>query len=1255
MIYLTFDCNIWILALDQSWTVDTELEYLDYWIDSDQITLLLPDVIKYEWQKNRTKQRNSRREKLREFFAMAEEILPSSFFRDYLSEDAQDRIIDAQITRIDMLISKAHFIPISESIRDKVLSNGIEKKAPMHKKSSVADALIIYSVMDFAEKHPNGKYYFISKDEGFYDGKEVHPDLKDDFKRLNIKAYKRIKDLVPALERNYSLSIKKEVLDRRRDRIKNAIKERIYNPEYEALFTSTENQFIDNLNTIDFILKAQKPTKEQAIYVLSLIDSDSAFEGKFYDRLKNASWFLILHTKGVFTPNEFEKWYWPPITYLEFIANEIHAGRELHLIDDILKIIRHLSKLKTTNGFIWTLIIKILSRLPNDRISTEILNFIPKWFIAETDTMMQTHEICFQLIPKFLSDNPSSDDIKKAEVILGHLFAVNIPESPLLESDTRSAVYSPTYLHFVQEALVRQGLAEKIARFCSTDFLLQLANNLRDLFMYFGSGFTVNISSSNKSFEINIQIGDKTIQIAAREASSTSQFQKRDIENYDLYNETETRTIILSLLADMGIPYHETKENALSLAIILNAIFNGSNNYFSIGSLLEKDRDTYHVESIQELLVLTLRNVLPLMADHRLQELDTILKKFTGDRFYRNPFFRRLAIYTISLRWDQLKDIFWALINLQGTELFSNHEYNSEIYALLKTNGKAFSPEERDILAKIINDGPSDLKDYDEGYLEFWQFRWYAALKYIPLFQDEYNRLAESQKMSSDDIENLGKSRLRTASVSPITLAELLNMNGREIVEYIQNFAPADKWTTSNVSGLANMVESAIITEPGKFTPDLNLYLNIPYIYVYQMINGYREAFGKKKNIDWAALLAFCKSYISNPRFYSGELKIDNSGLRITPQDVAGAIGQLLTSGLQFDETAIDATLFPLAQDILEILTRELQPVDDIKQKKSDFVTYSFNSNSGKVLRALLDYSLIKSRLTAGGNVWENKIQDLFDLALKRGIIDAYILLGYYFQHFYFLDQNWTLLRVTDLSFSNEENWEAFMGGFVMGNPPSSTELLRLLRPYYLKAISINKTVVGTFSEGLMRHIAAFYIWGFEDLSQESLITAYFEANDPEAIDKLVTFISRQDDYLSEISRDERERLEVEIIKLWKYLSIKLKDNPDPEVQKVLSKLPQLLPFARELSDELAKLITISLTASPEQSNYYYLLEDLNTLKGKGPRSIAAINIARILKVMPIKYYIAQHEGSYIIDLVRFLYENGLKSEANDICNNYSR
>jgi hypothetical protein len=58
------------------------------------------------------------------------------------------------------------------------------------------------------------------------------------------------------------------------------------------------------------------------------------------------------------------------------------------------------------------------------------------------------------------------------------------------------------------------------------------------------------------------------------------------------------------------------------------------------------------------------------------------------------------------------------------------------------------------------------------------------------------------------------------------------------------------------------------------------------------------------------------------------------------------------------------------------------------KHKGLDYPTYTLNSTSGKVIRALFDYSLIKTRVKRIVNedfLWEKDVNELFDKTLNEG------------------------------------------------------------------------------------------------------------------------------------------------------------------------------------------------------------------------------------------------------------------------------
>ncbi len=325
MIYLTFDSNIWIYSLDESWQIENILvDYLEPWIQNQEVKLLLPKIIIEEWDKNEKEQVRNRELKLKEFFGMAEEILPSAFFAEYKETSAQSKIIHDQLNRVKNLILNCEIIPDYLEVKDRIISDGIAKKAPMHKKSSVSDAMIVYSLIHFSKLNQGNHYFFISKNtEDFYQKvsggkKEIHHDLKQDFELNNIQAFTSLNELIYFLRTAHGLKVDTNINLKRKERIRNKIKEKVYNPEYDKLFESNENSYIQNLNTIEFILKETRPTKEQVILVLALIDSDISYERDFYKRLEKSSWFEILKRKGVFkTENTNIDNSWIAFTYLE--------------------------------------------------------------------------------------------------------------------------------------------------------------------------------------------------------------------------------------------------------------------------------------------------------------------------------------------------------------------------------------------------------------------------------------------------------------------------------------------------------------------------------------------------------------------------------------------------------------------------------------------------------------------------------------------------------------------------------------------------------------------------------------------------------------------------------------------------------------------------------------------------------------------------------------------------------------------------
>src|SRR5688500_2783825 len=121
MVYLVFDSNIWIYLLDESWKEENSLDYLEHWIQQQHINILVPRVIIEEWNRNRESNKERRQKVLADFFSMAEEILPSSFYINSNKPDFRNKIIEDQFSRIEDLIGRAEVVSPSSAVMQQVI------------------------------------------------------------------------------------------------------------------------------------------------------------------------------------------------------------------------------------------------------------------------------------------------------------------------------------------------------------------------------------------------------------------------------------------------------------------------------------------------------------------------------------------------------------------------------------------------------------------------------------------------------------------------------------------------------------------------------------------------------------------------------------------------------------------------------------------------------------------------------------------------------------------------------------------------------------------------------------------------------------------------------------------------------------------------------------------------------------------------------------------------------------------------------
>lgn len=1262
MIYLTLDNNIWIYLFEDAWKEQNPLDLLEHWSDEGHISFLLPEVIYHEWSIKKEEQKNSLKKKLHEFFNMANEILPSDFVRRFKTPENISQIIDKQFSRIENLLnSKTFKIVITEEVKNRIYEDGLKKLAPLHRKSSTADAVLVYSLINFAENNQNNEFFFISNNVDDFCSKEnkdeIHTDLKDDFNKNNIQFFRNINSVIKDLTKKIPITIDLDEL--KESKLKTSFKSQIINP-YVINSLITSDSYLNNIEMMDLVLKTSSPTKHQIITILSLFEENQSYRSYFFKKADSPIWFMILKEKGFFncknnpSPIPIDSGFsippWEVMDYLIKISNEFKNGQSLNLVNDLIVIILKTSRNPVDNYSTWFRLIKVLNNIPNDSIIEDVLHYIPVWLNSDFENSLQSIELCNHTFPKFLNNNPSKSDIEKASIILNHLFnlkTINIGDKISLTSQAN--------LHQLQQTFSQKSMLTKFAEFLDDSLLLDLGNKIKKLLFDYPEGIIAYFGISNE-FQAKLTFTENDLNFYIIDSKAGTELSHREFPYYENLRIDE---IILEIKEEIKNNY----PNYLSKEVIEDPVF-------KFAFLLKVDRSSFigkpsihnlgerHRKfEIYDVYALVFRNWLNEIVTNNLVRGSEILKTFHTHPKYQIPFFKRITLYIIGKHWNELNVFFWNLIGtMDELLLFSNSSYHKELFYLLREHSSKFKINELKILDNIIEKGDQIEKNNNQDNHKSWKLRWYSALKDHKHYKERYEQLSLELNYKSEDFENQGKVRIRP-SETPFSSDDLLTKPNSEILEIIISFNP-DRWKSNeSIGSLADSLGKAVSENPEQFVSGIQDYKNVPFIYAYHLLLGLEKAWKNKKFFNWEKVLEFSFLYITSSKFYTNKLKLENDGWGADNNWVVGALSNLISEGLKDNENTIEPSLLPKFKKIIKILGKNIFKKDDFEESNMEYTTYSLNSTAGKVTRAILDYSLYyarKNHKEEQVDKWEKDIKDLYNELIKKEIIDSFILEGMYFEQFYFLDKNWIIDRVNENLNNNEKYLLAFLGGFSFTYGPQHEEIYRLLIPHYKKAISLNKLFSSGMDKGLIRHIVTFYFWDFEQLNDGGLLYQLINEGHTDSINDTINFIGFQDDYFESLNEGEKIEFEKMIDKLWEYVLNKYQSIENTGNELMVSSLINFIKYLHEFNERNVSMILKSSLNIVKFHHTYDFLKSILDVSKRTEISSASKYVGKLLNSISYKSYIPDFETDIILELTKMLYENNQKEYGNDLCNKLS-
>jgi len=1042
--------------------------------------------------------------------------------------------------------------------------------------------------------------------------------------------------------------------------------------------------------------------KEKA--VLQLISEDKTYESYFFNKVSNIKWFYPLKEKGYFSSEKApapkyaeEKGYftiphWNVLGYLEKVSQQISLEGNEKYADELSKIIDDITKYQIEhdrqldNYRTWWYFVKILLNIPNDKIVKYLKDnnikigqdWIKEWITSKFDNMLPASDIATKLLPKFLTDK--KEDIDIAEQIIDVITDIKedffeeeaIQKIGIFERRKEAKTIVDSYW------LIRsfKKNAQKIGELCSDRVIYNIANRLKRI-----------LNKKYEDHQVLIELGDNTYRISAKRIKdfhfkiSIELLKKEEIETLkakDKYfgilkgegNLLDTPFILADICNENSFVDAIKREISNSPKLsFLNEFLDLDKEIRNLYNLLYSDYSFIWYKSVSagpdvaiynatELLTFILRDILSGKCRSDSKTGKIILSKFLGEE-YQFPIFRRFVLFVINSDWSEYKDLFWLFLE-NDPDAFSKSDYEVELYKLFQSNVDKFIevPEKKKI-NELISKGPRYVPDEkQEHYIAYWKQKWYSAMQKDPYFA----KLYEEQKAITviEKIEPPSEKGLVEVhwgeGPSPLSKEDILRTDNVELANYLNEFKTKDSWKGPTDGGLAETLKAAVKESPNKFVDNLPPFLNVKYIYVYNILYGLEDAWKEKKSFDWGKLFNFGKEYITKKNFLEEGKKAQGEAWHTS---IINVIADLIQEGARDDSWAFPENYFDLAEEMLDILLSILEKLPK-KEKITDrdFVTEALNTSYGRVIIAIILFSLRKARVEDKKGVkkevrWE---PDKYNSLLEGSVIEAFTLFGQYMPNFAYLNRAWVEQKIREFEYlpSSDVKWQAFMEGYLFGHRVYK-DLYQLMRNHYLKAIE-NEFRKDHAEDRLVQHITIGYLRGDESLEgEESLFKKIIDKWNYSQIEEIVDFFWSEgrdlEEEVKEKESEEDKKVRDRIIEFWCWIynnKDKVKDKLKDDYKKLLSDLSQLTILLDKIDAETSKWLLLLAPYVGEGPGSLFFIEYLDKFDDEQSiRYISKIFLEMLSAVTPS--FMTEH----IISIVRKIYTSGNETDADKICNIY--
>lgn len=603
----------------------------------------------------------------------------------------------------------------------------------------------------------------------------------------------------------------------------------------------------------------------------------------------------------------------------------------------------------------------------------------------------------------------------------------------------------------------------------------------------------------------------------------------------------------------------------------------------------------------------------------------------------------RIAIHTIRVRYDELKDYFWNLDQNPLNILFAKHE----VYQLIYDHSKNFTKEEIrqviewiDAKKSINSEGPKGDEDNNEKFIAYEKKEWLSALE--PSGSKIVTDLIKKLNLINDTkVEKPGFSYWSSSSIkaiSPLSVDEISERSVEGLINYFNAFKKQKQdFLGPSVNGFIHEISLAVRNNLKKYNDECNALVKAPTPILNAWMNGLFQGIRDKKELDHSKVLETANRILQRENFWKEHINTNDEHSR----SFICILLSFIESGLNNDVNVFEVELLPVIKELLfNIIENDTYPIFEY----DDLSMTVLNNSKGRIYMALLKYSSLLAIIEGNSsNRWDYDVKELFRNSVDSGGNNPllFYVIGQFLPHIHYLDEKWTMNNFNKLFPSDSKiNWSASMLGYFSHNGKLDKTYFKLFveGKHFVMGISEYETVFGKSRNcWMIEQICRAYLIELIQIDSD-IIKAIIESKNKSIYSNLIYYFSRDGFVFEERQIHKIKLLWIEIHNS----AIQLKNF---EIDNyILSGCCKWLNSIDKIDEKLFQILCSSIDYVIQRDRY----EIIDSL------SKHLDNSANWVGLILIKLF--EKEASYdisrnlIIEITSSLYKKGLKEIGDKIC-----